>query len=254
MLCGKGLIKKLIPALNFRVQGNVAYLDKIPQVFSISNTVREQLLDKYGVDSIVVNNGILTSKFMQRQSGQMHSPMRIVQVSRLDYEKKGQDLLIESAAKLKGKIEVDFIGDGESLDYLKDLTRRLEVEQYVHFLGKKPQSFISNHLCDYDLFVQPSRYEGFGLTVAEAMAAQLPVLSTEGQGPAEVTCGEEYGWTFKNDNVDDLVSKITYIHNHYDEATAKATMARSYVIDTYDVSVTAKTYLEEYRRLCNKDL
>ena len=104
-----------------------------------------------------------------------------------------------------------------------------------------------------------SRYEGLGLIMAEAMAAQVPVLVSAGQGPAEVTCGNTYGWTFENGGVDgwtfenggvdDLVRVLTYIRAHYQEALDKVPQARQHVLDTYDVSITAKKYLEEYRKL-----
>ena len=83
--------------------------------------------------------------------------------------------------------------------------------------------------------------------MAEAMAAEVPVLVSSGQGPAEVTCGDKYGWVFENGNVDDLVDKIKYIFDNYDEAMEKANIALSYVQNTYDVSVTARKYLDLYR-------
>lgn len=248
-LCGSSILQRKILALNFRQPGNVAYLNKIPQVFSISNIVQKELLEKFGVDSIVVNNGIDTSKFKRRQQMSASNPMKLVQVSRLEYKKKGQDLLIHAAAKLKGRIKVDFIGEGDSMAYLSDLSKSLGTERYVHFLGKKTQSFISENLKDYDLFVQPSRYEGFGLTVAEAMAAGVPVLVTKGEGPAEITCNDTYGWTFRNDDIDDLTNKIVNVQEHYVTALDKADEARQYVCSKYDVAVTAKRYLEEYANL-----
>lgn len=248
-LCGSSILQRKILILNFRQSGNVAYLDRIPQVFSISNIVKKELLDKFGVNSIVINNGIDTSKFKQRQQKPASNPMKLVQVSRLEYKKKGQDLLIEAVAKLKGRIEVDFIGEGDGLAYLSDLSKSLRVEQYVHFLGKKTQSFISENLKDYDLFVQPSRYEGFGLTVAEAMAAGVPVLVTKGEGPAEITCNDTYGWTFRNDDIGDLAHKIVNVQEHYVTALDKADEARQYVCNNYDVAVTATRYLEEYTKM-----
>lgn len=96
------------------------------------------------------------------------------------------------------------------------------------------------------MFVQASRWEGFGLTVAEAMSANVPVLVSSGQGPAEVTCGSKFGWIFENGNAEDLATQIDYIRNHYNEALNKAKAALSYVRNTYDVSATAKKYLESY--------
>lgn len=114
--------------------------------------------------------------------------------------------------------------------------------------GKKPQKYIIEHLRDYDLFVQPSRNEGFALTVAEAMSAKLPVLVSSGQGPAEVTENDKYGWVFENGNIDDLAAKLEYIRSHYDEALAKIEKAYGHVRKRYDVSVTAKAYLDNYPR------
>ena len=244
-----GLLSKMCPIVDVFRPGLVTFIDKIPRVFAISESVRESLQRDYGVESIVVENGILTANFHKRPLRPAQQPLHIVQVSRLEHNKKGQDLLIEAVAKMKGLFTVDFIGDGNSLAYLQSLTERLGVSSNVRFLGKQTQAYIAENLCRYDLFVQPSRYEGFGLTVVEAMVAQVPVLVSAGQGPAEVTCGDTYGWTFENGSVDDLVRVLTYIQTHYQEALDKVQQARQHVFDTYDVSVTAKKYLEEYKKM-----
>lgn len=218
---------------------------RIPKLFSISNAVRAAFRDKYGVDSIVVCNGIQTANFLQKTKF-APSSYKIIQISRLEHEMKGQDLLIKAASILKGMVDVTFIGDGESLEYLQKLTSELHADDYVHFVGKKSQVYIAEHLKDYDLFVQPSRKEGFGLTVAEAMAAKVPVLVSLGQGPAEVTEGEKFGWTFVNGNAEDLASQIKFIFEHYDDAIAKVETAWEHVRMCYDVSVTAKMYLKYY--------
>ncbi|MCD8302617.1 MAG: glycosyltransferase family 4 protein [Prevotellaceae bacterium] len=245
----EGLLGKIPLWTAIRHSGNVSLIDKVPKVFAISQAVHDELLEKYGVDSVVVSNGIITGNFRRRNPCLPADTFRIVQVSRLEHEKKGQDLLIRAVAKLPGgKVSVDFIGEGSSMEYLKALAFGLGVSDRARFLGKRPQSYIAEHLCDYDLFVQPSRYEGFGLTVAEAMAARVPVLVSSGQGPAEVCRDDTYGWTFGNGSVDALADRISYILDNYSEALAKAERGRAHVVDTYDVSVTARRYLEEYKR------
>ena len=82
--------------------------------------------------------------------------LRVVMVSRLEHDKKGQDLLIRAAAALQGTVTVDFIGIGSSMEYLKQFTAELHAETYVRFLGKQTQDYVAAHLTDYDLFVQPS--------------------------------------------------------------------------------------------------
>lgn len=243
-----GILPRLFPLLDFTQHSNVHDMDKIPKVFTISKAVKEDLEKNYNIRSIVVENGILTGNFKVREPKMLDGKMRIVQVSRLSYQKKGQDLLIEAVAKMQGEVEVDFIGDGAGMEYLKQLCKDLHADSHIHFLGNRTQQYIAEHLCYYDLFVQPSRWEGFGLTVAEAMAAGVPVLVSAGQGPAEVTCNGKYGWVFENGNIEDLQQQITYIRTHYKDAITKAEKARQYVKDTYDVSVTAKKYLEQYTK------
>lgn len=240
------LLSKLLHKRKYNEKGNVENLDKIPRVFAISNAVHDMLLHNYHINSVIVNNGIRTDLFMQRNNTEWHKPLKVIQVSRLDHEKKGQDLLIEAASKLKGLIDVTFIGDGASMKFLQQFAKDQNVDDFVHFLGKQTQSYIAQQLHEYDLFVQPSRWEGFGLTVAEAMAAKIPVLVSEGQGPAEVTCGEKYGWLFKNGDSEDLAMRIKQIMLDKDIVLNKAEAACHYVKDTYDVSVTARNYLENY--------
>lgn len=244
-----GILGRMFPILNFHLRGNVSYIDRIPRVFAISEAVKRELKERYGVDSVVICNGIPTNNYGQRSlRGLSDGKLRMVQVSRLEHDKKGQDLLIEAVAKIDDNVHVDFIGDGGSREYLEQLTKKLGMENRVSFLGTKPQDYVASHLQDYDLFVQPSRYEGFGLTVAEAMAANVPVLVSAGQGPAEVTCGDNYGWTFENGCIDDLAAKINHIRNHYTDALDKVKAARKHVIDNYDVGVTARKYLGSYKK------
>ena len=58
---------------------------------------------------------------------------KILTVSRLEHLKKGQDLLLEAVARIKGQVTIDFIGEGTSLDYLKAKANKLNIENYVHF-------------------------------------------------------------------------------------------------------------------------
>ena len=114
-----------VPVVDFfsKLSGNLQSIDRIPLVLSISNKVRTLLSDKVGVKSIVVNNGIKTDRFKQRSNDYAGGKFRIVQVSRLDHEKKGQDLLIKAIGNMRNRdnVDVDFIGDGESFDYLNQM-------------------------------------------------------------------------------------------------------------------------------------
>lgn len=234
----------------FHKGGNILCLNRIPYVFTISNAVSQSLLSKYGIKSTVICNGILTNNFKPRENHIPKETFKIVQIGRLQHVIKGQDILVEAISKLNQQgqnVHLTFIGDGESRDYLNQLAERLQAQSFVSFLGAQSQEYVMSHLCEYDLFVQSSRREGFGLTVAEAMAANLPVLVSSGQGPAEVTENDKYGWVFSNGDAEHLKECIQYIINNYDESMVKAKSARNHVRVHYDVSVTAQHYLNAYK-------
>lgn len=55
----------------------------------------------------------------------------------MEHAKKGQDLLIEAAIRLKGEVDVTFIGDGISYDYLDTLIKNNNADEYIHLLGNE---------------------------------------------------------------------------------------------------------------------
>lgn len=229
---------------------NTNHIDEIPQVFAISEAVHDDLLKKKGVNSIINPNGIHPNLIKKRDKVYYNENLRIVQVSRLQISEKGQDILIKAVKLLTDKgynnISVDFIGDGSDMNLLKGLTKELNLDNKINFLGAKSQEYIFNHLCNYDLFVQPSRFEGFGLTVAEAMAAQLPVVVSGNQGPAEVIGYGEFGYIFENEDVEDCAKKIELFLKKENDLQ-QIEKAYSRVMNLYNVSITAKRYVENYK-------
>ncbi|OLU34313.1 hypothetical protein BVH03_02560 [Pseudomonas sp. PA15(2017)] len=79
------------------------------------------------------------------------------------------------------------IGDGPSKAELLEMVEQLGLQGHVSFLGIRHD--VERFMGSADLFVLPSRYEGFGLVVAEAMACYAPVVATDCGGVAEVMGG-----------------------------------------------------------------
>lgn len=223
---------------------------KVKKIFSISYAVQKDLLDRLGLESTVVFNGIDVGAIKCLNSpNNNRSIFSIIQVSRLDHNHKGQHILIQAISILKMRgidnIVLDFIGVGPSDSYLKNLTNELNLNDCVTFLGDKPQKYIFDHLCLYDLFVQPSIFEGFGITVAEAMTAKIPVLVSENQGPLEIIDNGKCGYTFKNGDPEDLANVIfKIIQNGYPTQLIENAYKR--VRTLYDVRNTSSKYLEQY--------
>jgi glycosyltransferase involved in cell wall biosynthesis len=258
-------VKKLVPAPmvltvhNTRLplsRGLAAY----DSVYCISEAVRDDVMSRYpACRPRVIRNGInfQAVKLKRKYEG---NPFRVVQVSRLAHDQKGQDLLIRALQIALDKlgrdaVRVDFIGDGGSLDYLQRFSVECGVEAQCRFLGAMARPRIYETLHEYDLLVQPSRYEGFGLTVIEGIAAGLPVLASDLEGPREIVAQGELGWCFRPEDAEDLSSKMLELIALSRQSDFPALMRTRLdrAKNRFDIKLTAGEYLDEYLRLGSRE-
>ncbi len=212
-------------------------------ICAISQGVASEIRTRQGVESVVVYNGIDTSAIAQRQpDAPAHSPFRIVQVGRLDHSIKGQDLLIEALAILRDDYGIDaqatLIGGGASEQHLRTLAAQRGLNERVHFAGSQGREYIYANLAHHDLAVQPSRIEGFGLTIAEAMAAGLPVVCSDLPGPMEVV-GNAPNSIFHSGDPHSLAEVIAAQVARYSPATPSR---------KFDIQSTVQNYLSLYSK------
>lgn len=111
------------------------------------------------------------------QEKQQNGVFKIVSVSR-QAKGKGTHQTIRAIAELPHEnIQFDVVGDGEDLQYFKQITSDLGIEDRIHFHGKLNNTGVLNVLLQSDLFCFPSESEGFPKAVMEAMACGLPVIT-----------------------------------------------------------------------------
>ena len=118
----------------------------------------------------------------------------IVSCGRVSHE-KGMDLAVEACAKLveMGRTNIHWwiVGGGPAEQEVRGKIAELRMEDYVTMLGMKnnPYPYIKRA----DLYVQPSRFESYGLTIAEAMVLGKPIVSTDTDGAGEIITHNESG-------------------------------------------------------------
>ncbi|HTD99698.1 MAG TPA: glycosyltransferase [Mucilaginibacter sp.] len=233
----------------------VKNLGKYKKLFAISKAVQMDLLKRGQLESEVIYNGIDFSRFETKKNYKLGAGKRLklVQISRLLHEQKGQDLLIRSIHKLVNEYQlnnifVDIIGDGPSQEYLERITDELGLVDYINFVGPKDRSWIYANLCEFDALVQPSRYEGFGLTVIEAVAAGLPVIASNVDGPAEILTNVPSAYFFESENIDELAGQIKKVLTNFNENKIEADCKRAVteVKNKFSVITTANNYLTYY--------
>lgn len=220
---------------------------KFDKLFAISKAVQKRTKNQ-GFESEVIYNGIHFDQ-IKCDTHTQGTPLRIVNVGRLEND-KGQKILIEAAKILKKHgvdFSIDFIGNGKNESDLKELANKYHIESNINFLGFQSRVYVYENLCHYDLYVQPSIFEGFGLTIAEAIAAKVPVITSDLEGPIEVIDGGHYGIPFQCGNANDLANKIIQFYNN--TINIDTDTAWLYAHENFNIEATAQKYLDEYAKL-----
>jgi len=235
---------------------NVFFQQKfIDKNIAISKAVSNEC-SQYDINKVVqIYNGINLKNFtVDRKCSHADCLFKIINISRIVHPKKGQDILIKAlkVCKDKGlKFKCDFVGGGynqskESFEYLKKLVEELTLEDEITFLGNRTD--INELLSQSDLFILPSRYEGLGLVVLEAMAAKIPLIVSNIDGPAELVTNDETGLLFENENHFDLAEKILYLYDNKEKMDEMVQNAHKFVRN-FDISVMCEKYSEVYNEL-----
>lgn len=137
------------------------------------------------------------------------SRKRIISIGRFDYE-KGNDLLLQVWQKVEKQMpdwQLDIYGNGNRDPYLLQM-RQLGIDSSrCHLHGSVKD--VKKEYLDSSVFVLPSRYEGFGLVLIEAMACGVPVVSFDCEnGPRSIITDGEDGFLIPTFDIDVFADKL----------------------------------------------
>ena len=102
-----------------------------------------------------------------------------------------------------------FVGDGPERSHIESLARESDARDHIVFLGRQEE--VEDIMAISDLFLLPSEYESFGLVALEAMAAEVPVISTNVGGLPEINIEGVTGFLSDVGDVDNMADNIIKI-------------------------------------------
>ena len=137
------------------------------------------------------------------------------------------------------------IGDGPERLHAEELCRKLNISDDVRFLGK--QDAIEELLAVSDLFLLPSEHESFGLAALEAMACEVPVISSTAGGLPEVNIQGVTGYLSAVGDVDDMAKNAIKLLKDPELLAnfSKAALARAKEYDIDKIVPYYEKYYEE---------
>jgi glycosyltransferase involved in cell wall biosynthesis len=129
------------------------------------------------------------------------------------HQQKGVDILLRAMQLIlkQHRVTLEIVGTGPRERQYKKMTGQLGIENHVKFLGFIPGDGLPRIYANADLFVLPTRRESFGLTLAEAMAAGLPVVSTSITAVPEVVSDGETGLLVPPNNPEKLAAAVNLL-------------------------------------------
>lgn len=170
------------------------------------------------VPRFTVPNAIDVAKYSDMDKAQTEykndkKELLIISVGRI-HKKKSYELVIDAISDLDLAISYDIIGPEQDAKYAQSLKQQAEKQNVnLTITGMIPESELLKYYNSADLFVLPSSDENFGMVVAEAMAAGLPVLISNNVDLCDIVEETSSGYVV-NQNVDEIRESILDFTQH----------------------------------------
>jgi len=237
---------------------------RLDAVACVSEAARADLIARVGIApgrARVIPNGVEPARFegpfdrddTRRSLGVDRDAFVILSLGRLRPE-KGHDTALRAIvdiARVEPKARLVVVGDGPERARLERLASRLDLGARAVFAGQRED--VPAILSAADCMVAPSRYEGFGLAAAEAMAAALPVVASNVYAHPELIEDGVSGILVRPGDPDALASSVIAILRDGDLARALGAAARERVRERFTLDKMLRSYEALYEDVLAKD-
>jgi sugar transferase (PEP-CTERM/EpsH1 system associated) len=194
----------------------------------------------------IVQNGVALENYAERRN--LTTAFTFCTVGRLD-EIKNQTLMIKAYHQaletcpemLQTKLQL--VGDGPMRGVLKALVASLQLENNVELMGYRED--IANILSMANAFVLSSNYEAMPMTILEAMASHVPVVTTDVGGIRHFISDQEASFV-ESGNEQLLAKKFIDLYLRPKNYHTKINKAYKLVSDNYSLQSMCKTYMDIY--------
>lgn len=197
-----------------------------------------EIVKKYKNECFVLPNLVNTNIFNPNIERKIDKTFNLATVCALR-EGKNLDVAFRAIKKLIDdgmNIHYDVVGDGYYEDIYKKAAKEEGVNDYVTFWGRKSKEEISKIFDTVHALIISSELESFAIPGIEAMAAGLPVISTDCKGPSEYI-DSKTGIICKVNDSADMANAIKYVYENYKKYDKKDLVNRA---SQYDESHVVK--------------
>lgn len=232
-----------------------------PNVIAVSQYVSQSLVkDGYPLDRInVVHNGIDTQSLLKQHKIDVRKQLGIAQedfifatVGSLIH-RKGIDRILTALRHVTleyPNVHLVVIGHGPLRQKLEEQAEYLHLSTQVHFIGE--QNNVVGWLKGCDAFISGARGEAFGLVIAEAALAKLPIVAPYEGGIPEFIHHGKTGVLYPNRRIGPIANAMRILINNPKLCRMIATNAYQHIVRHHDLSVTCPQIERVYRQILSQ--
>jgi glycosyltransferase involved in cell wall biosynthesis len=201
----------------------------------------------------VICNGIDLDRFNGRNAPQSRDPRRAIHVARISDPPKDHATLLRAVRRVvdaEPTFHLNIVGDGPQRNEMECLCRELRLENHVAFLGFR--SDVNELLDQCGLFLLSTTTEGLSITLLEAMANCLPVVTTRVGGNPEVVADGRTGLLVPAGREEVMAAAMLRIIQEPGLATEMGSQGRLAVEERFDLRKVVARYEEIYCELLAK--
>ena len=247
-----GLEPSYLPVLKFSI-------DRSDGVTAVSRFLKEKTLTNFGLtkEIQVIPNFVDTQKYRRIDAADIRAKFAprgekiLVHVSNFRTVKRVPDA-IRVFHEVQKKIPAVFmlVGDGPDRSACELLVRELGIQDRVRFLGKQQE--LVPILSASDLMLMPSQSESFGLSALEAMACEVPVISSSVGGLPELQVHGETGFIAEIGDISRMARyAVDLLSNESRHAIFRAACRRR-AVEHFDVHSIVELYEQHYENCLNR--
>ncbi|QGG58969.1 glycosyltransferase [Loigolactobacillus bifermentans] len=179
---------------------------------------------KYTSSNVIFISNPMPNKSMYQSDLQKHI---ITVVCRIDIVHKGLDRLIEVAKGLPSDWEIHIAGSGsyENETKFKEMINENKLNDKVIWRTAIDGTELDKFYAEGSLFLMTSKFEGFPLTIGEAMSHGLPIIAFDIDGTRTILNEGKYGCLIENDNVSDMINRIKLLSESFEQRKKLSTLS-----------------------------
>lgn len=204
--------------------------------------------DIFGINHIhVIYLGIDSETFHPNEPTRIvnkNEPFKLIFVG-TNSIRKGFDLLPKIMLQLGDDFQLFYTSNADQYGPLP--------KNMIQLPPQKTTQELANTYRKMDALLFPSRLEGFGLVVAEAMASGLPVIITNGSALAELVTHTETGFLCEKDNINDFVQTILNLKQQPKLTLQIANEARKVTTSKFSINQMVNQYINIYSKLLHNE-